>query len=293
MTRESDRKQEPPIWYDESALLARLAEQQSHLITDTLAKAATTDRFAEENERLGRDLSGMRAALDGSLDRLQEVHHRVRNHLQTLTGLLSAQELSEPSPAVRQALQKSIARITSVAAIHDLLAREPRAAHLRLPELAQRLAAHLLHQAGAEQRLQVHTDIAPLDLPQRQATAFVLILTELLSNAIEHGFPDDEGGEIRVRISCEQGSMALEVCDSGRGLPPGFRLEGEDGLGLGLVFRLAERDLGGSARAWNETGACFRVTFPVPAEEAAPTATGVRAARRMDGNGRQAQNPTG
>ncbi len=251
------------LWHDESVLLARLAEQQSRLISDTLARAANTERIAQEKEQLASDLSGARAALDGSLDRLQEVHHRVRNHLQALTGLLSAQELSEESPGARRALQNSIARITSLAAIHDLLARDPRTSHLRLPELADRLANHLLHQAAVEQRLRVRTTVAAIDLPQRQATAFVLILAELLSNAIEHGFPQGEGGEIQLSVTCCGDQVALEVRDSGCGLPPGFDLAKGDGLGLSLVARLAERDLGGAARAWNDGGACFRVVFPI------------------------------
>ena len=251
------------LWHDESALFARLAEQQSRLISDTLARAADTDRIAREKEQLASDLSGARAALDGSLDRLQEVHHRVRNHLQALTGLLSAQKLSEESPGARRALQNSIARITSLAAIHDLLARDPRTSHLRLPELADRLANHLLHQAGVEQRLRVRAAVAPIDLPQRQATAFVLILAELLSNAIEHGFPQGESGEIDLTVTCVDGEVTLEVRDSGCGLPPDFGLANADGLGLGLVTRLAERDLGGAASAWNDSGACFRIAFPI------------------------------
>src|SRR5574340_403141 len=265
------------LWHDESALLARLAEQQTQLISETLARAARASEMAQEKERLASDLTRARAALDGSLDRLQEVHHRVRNHLQTLTGLLSAEEVPDGSPAARRALQNSIARLTSVAAIHDLLAREPRSSQLRLPELAQRLTGHLLRQAGAEQRLVAHLSVAPLALAQREATAFVLILAELLANAIEHGFPGQETGEIRLSIACREGEVVLEVRDSGRGLPPGFDLAKAEGLGLGLVARLAERDLGGTARAWNDGGACFRITFPLttPQGEANQPAFGV------------------
>ena len=257
----------PFIWQDESGLLARISEQQSRLVMDTLARAASTERYAQENARLARDLSGARAALDRSLDRLQEVHHRIRNHLQTVTGLLSAQQLTEQSPSARKALQKSIARIISVAAIHDLLAREPRSGRLHLPDLAERLARHLLNSAGAEERLQVRLDMAQVELPQRQSSAFVLILTELLCNAIEHGFPAGAVGEIAVRVAVERDEIVLEVRDSGRGLPSGFDWESAGSLGLGLVARLAERDLGGSAEAWNDGGACFRIRFPVPKAE--------------------------
>jgi two-component sensor histidine kinase len=257
------------LWHDEATLLARLSEHQTRLVSDTLKRAARSDRIAREKQRLARDL-------EGSRDRLQEVHHRVRNHLQMVTGLLSAQEVSEQSPTARRALQRSVARLTSVAAIHDLLARDPGSGKLRLPELAEQLSRHLLTQAGAEHRLQVRLDVAALDLPPREATAFVLILTELLTNAVEHGFPADGSGQIQVRVAQHQGRAVLEVADTGRGLPEGFDLGRAESLGLRLVGRLAERDLGGAAEAWNgprrdkaqadsSAGACFRVEFPVPA----------------------------
>jgi two-component sensor histidine kinase len=243
-------------WFDGSALLERLAEQQTRLVADALARAGRAEAASQENARLARDLAG-------SLDRIQEVHHRIRNHLQTLTGLLSAQEVSERSPTARRALQESVFRLTSVAAIHDLLARDPLSGKLRLPELAERLASDLLRQAGAEKRLRVKAQVAPIVLAPREATAFVLILTELLSNAIEHGFAGGGEGVITLRVMQKRGQAVLEVRDTGPGLPAGFELSECESLGLRLVARLAERDLGGSAAAWNAKGACFRVAFPV------------------------------
>jgi len=246
--------------YDEASLLARLAEQQSRLVSEVLDQAARSGDIAQENARLARDLAG-------SLDRLREVHHRVRNHLQTVTGLLSAQEVSEPSPVARRALQKSVARLTSIAAIHDLLARDPASGDLRLPDFARQLARHLVAQAGVEGRVRVHVDVCSLALPPKQATALVLILTELLSNAIEHAFPADSRGEIFLRVACEGGNAHLEVRDTGCGLPPDFDLRRSDSLGLRLITRLAERDLGGAVSAHGAQGACFHVTFPVTVRE--------------------------
>lgn len=243
-------------WHDESALLERLREQQAELVSETLARAAHNDVAAGEKKRLEEDLAGSR-------DRLQEVHHRVRNHLQIVTGLLSAQEISERSTTARRALQKSIARLTSIAAIHDLLARDASSGELQLPELARHLSQHLLDQAGAERRLRVHIDMASVSLPSREATAFVLILTELLSNAIEHGFPEEGSGGITVLLTRDGADAVLEMKDTGRGLPPGFDISLTESLGLKLVARLAERDLRGSIAAWNAEGACFRIRFPV------------------------------
>jgi two-component sensor histidine kinase len=246
--------------YDEASLLSRLSEQQSRLVSDVLDQAARSGDIAQENVRLARDLAG-------SLDRLREVHHRVRNHLQTVTGLLSAQEVTEQSAGARRALQKSVGRLTSIAAIHDLLARDPTSGDLRLPDFTHQLARHLVNHAGAEQRLRVHVDVCALTLPPKQATALVLILTELLSNAVEHAFPKQSKGEIFVRVTREDSGAVLEVRDTGRGLPPDFDLQQSDRLGMRLITRLGERDLGGSVTAHSGQGACFRVTFPVGVAE--------------------------
>jgi two-component sensor histidine kinase len=224
--------------------LERLSERQSQLVLDLLRQAADVSTVEAENQQLASDLAD-------SFDRIQEVHHRIRNHLQTVTGLLSAHELSEESPTARRALQKSVARLASIAAIHDLLTRDPASAMLELPELVPELAQHLLRSLDAEGRVSIAVEACALSLAPREATAFVLILTELISNALEHGFPGEAGGEISIRVSCDGGTAVLEVRDSGRGLPADFDLRKANHLGLGLASRLAERDLGGCISARN------------------------------------------
>ena len=209
-----------------------------------------------ENKRLLQDLAG-------SADRLQEVHHRIRNHLQAVSGLLSAQELTEASPTARRALRKSVGRLASIATIHDLLARDPVSGVLRLPELSQQLAQHLITSMNAEGRVSVKTEVAPIVLGTRQATALVLILVELISNAIEHGFPDMASGQIAIEVASAGDAALLEVRDTGRGLPPDFDLRRANSLGLGLVTRLAERDLDGAIAMEDDGGAVFRITFPL------------------------------
>ncbi len=259
-TRAPGRRRQQISLYDEARLFTRLSERQTALVSNVLSQAAESGRVVAENTRLTRDLAG-------SLDRIQEVHHRIRNHLQTITGLLSAQEIEEKSPTARRALHKSVGRLSSIAAIHDLLARDSASGELRIPELAQQLASHLLRHTSAEHRIRVRTDVSPLALETKEATSFVLILTELLSNAVEHAFAEDDRGEISVRLYRQEGEAVLEVRDNGRGLPASFSFEQAQSLGLRLVWRLAERDLNGSITARNDGGACFRLTFPVPETE--------------------------
>jgi len=260
---------QPRGWWNEATLLAELGEQQERLVFDMLSRAQQSCEAAQlrsafhvveaENVRLARELAG-------SVDRLQEVHHRVRNHLQAITGLLSAEEVAVDSESARRALRDSIARLTSIAAIHDLLARDPHSGELRLGDLVARLSQHLLAQAGAQERVRVRTQVTEVKLDSKRVTALVLILTELLSNAIAHGFPDGAEGEVSVRLEQAGSRVTLCVNDNGKGLPPGVDAARPESLGLRLVGRLAERDLGGSLAVSSHAGARFEIEFPANAE---------------------------
>jgi len=274
------REQAPerlPAWWNETTLLAELAEHQGRLVFDTLTRAEQSRVVEAENARLAAELAG-------SLDRIQEVHHRVRNHLQAVTGLLSVEEIGADSEAARRALRESIARLTSIAAIHDLLARDPRSGQVCLGEMVERLSQHLLAQAGALGRVSVQARVMEVDLGSKQLTAVVLILTELLSNAIEHGFPEGREGQVEVEVAQVGAGARLVVRDDGRGLPAGLEVGVADStfapqtadcnaaprLGLRLVARLAERDLKGrlsvAAREGQlGQGACFEIEFPLSA----------------------------
>ncbi len=246
--------------YDEANLLVRLSECQAELVSGVLEQAATASHISCENRRLRQEAAG-------SSDRIQELHHRIGNHLQAVTGLLSARKVNEESPSARKALQKSVGCLASIAAIHNLLARDPVSDVLQLPELVQQLSQHLLISIGAENRIGVKVDVSPLALNAREATALVLILVELLWNSVEHGFPGEASGQITLRTVAGDDLAVLEVRDNGRGLPAGFDVDMERNLGLGLVTRLARRDLGGSISARNDGGAVFSVSFPARAFE--------------------------
>ncbi len=222
----------PAGQWNEATLLSELAEHQAELVLDTLTRAEHTRTVEQENHRLSREL-------ELSLDRIQEVHHRVRNHLQTVTGLLSAEEATGVPEAAQRALRESVARVTSIAAIHDLLARDPRSGHVCLRELVARLCRHLLAQAGAAERVRVEVQVEEMSLRGKHLTAVVLMLTELLFNAVEHGFPGERTGRVQVLLEQADSNARLMVRDDGCGLPAGLEKRSQGRLGLRLVKRLA------------------------------------------------------
>jgi two-component sensor histidine kinase len=162
----------------------------------------------------------------------QEIHHRVKNNLQTVASLL---RLRAGSGDPARALEDSVDRVLSIAEVHDLLTAS-RAGEVDLSDLVRRLAAMLGHGLGAEPADAV---LEAVDVPGETATAVALIFCELYANALQHG-----GGDVTVRLARENGAIELDVRDRGPGLPEAF--DSQASLGLKIAGSLARDDLGGS-----------------------------------------------
>ena len=162
----------------------------------------------------------------------QEIHHRVKNNLQTVASLLRLRGAgSDPA----RALQDSVDRVLSIAEVHDLLTAS-REGEVDLADLVRRLAAMLGHGLGTAPSAAA---LCPVEVPGEAATAVALIFSELYANALEHG-----GGEVEVRLATEPGCAVLEVRDHG----PGLRDDPAAGrsLGLTIAHALAADDLRGA-----------------------------------------------
>ncbi|HEY8324136.1 MAG TPA: sensor histidine kinase, partial [Ktedonobacterales bacterium] len=103
-------------------------------------------------------------------------------------------------------------------------------------------------------QLRFHVGAAPYLLPSEQATTLAIVLNELISNAIEHGFAQREGGEIRISGARDGDLIVVHIADDGAGVPEGFSLDSADGLGLQLVRGLVGSDLRGSASIFMTDG---------------------------------------
>ena len=177
---------------------------------------------------------------------IQEMHHRIKNNLQTVADLLSLEMSSSRSPEARKSLRDSISRIKSIAAVHQLLSLE----QLRLTnitELARQVCdISLRHLVRPNQLVEVKISGPAIYLPSKQATALALVMNELIANALEHAFEDGQPGQLSISLSQANAQVIISIIDNGRGLPPDFDLEGTHGLGLQIVRTLVEKDLGGT-----------------------------------------------
>src|SRR5215212_6874543 len=187
-----------------------------------------------------------RAVMRGVL--AQEIHHRVKNNLQTVASLLRLQARSngvEP----RRALEDSVNRILAIAAVHEVLT-EQRDEVVDLHELLDRLRAMLVQGLGADKTIE--TALESVSLGGDKATALALVFSELLQNALEHG-----GDRIRVELERRESDVVLTISDDGGG----FR--GETGTGLSIVEALVRDELGGELRFLDDGGFRAEVVFGI------------------------------
>jgi two-component sensor histidine kinase len=191
---------------------------------------------------------------------IQEIHHRVKNNLQTIASLLRIQARRLTSSEARAQLEEAVRRIAAIAVVHETLAHDTQET-VEFAKVGRRLvrmvADGLTH---PDRRLELTFEGDPGDLPADIATPLAVALVELLQNAVEHAFGSD-GGRVAVWMGREADRVHLTVEDNGRGLPPGFTMENA-GLGLQIVRALVETELGGTIRLGSADGA--RVTLDLP-----------------------------
>jgi two-component system, sensor histidine kinase PdtaS len=187
-----------------------------------------------------------RAVMRGVL--AQEIHHRVKNNLQTVASLLRLQaHSSDVDP--RKALEDSVNRILAIAAVHEVLTQQ-RDEVVELRELLDRLRSMLVQGLGGAK--EVHADLEPVSLAGNRATALALVFSELLQNALEHG-----GEAVEIELAQRNGEVVLAIADDGSGI------DGDAaGTGLSIVRALVRDELQGRLELTSDRGTRAEVVFP-------------------------------
>lgn len=210
----------------------------------------------------------LRASLAEKTALLSEVHHRVKNNLQIVVSLLNLQASGTQEPGVREVLADAGHRVRSIALLHELLYRSPDLARINFARYAAELCIYLLRCHGSvAERVRIERRVERVDLPLQDAVPCGLIINELVTNALKHGFPEGRAGNITLELRPEDGQrIVLRVSDDGVSMSAEAQLQPIAGLGLRLVSNLATQLEGELTVERPATGgAAFRVTFPLPA----------------------------
>ena len=203
----------------------------------------------------------LRASLAEKEILLKEIHHRVKNNLQIISGLLYLQQEQVHDPEALESFRESRNRIASMALVHEEIYRSADLSRIRLDTYINDLLPRLFGQPRDEPRLVFDCRLAPVTVPIEQAVPAGLIVNELLTNAYKHAFRDRTDGLLHITLEQTPSAVSIVVADDGPGLPPGFDPERTDTLGMQLVTNLA-RQLGGEIAACTASGAEFRLVFP-------------------------------
>ena len=196
---------------------------------------------------------------------IREIHHRVKNNLQTVAALLRLQGRRVSEPGARAALDEAVRRVASIAAVHETLSGGL-GEGVEFDAVADRLLASVSDLAapggGAEVRRSGSFGALSADV----AAPLALVLNELLANAVEHGLAG-AAGRVDLVVERRERVLSVEVQDEGPGLAPGFAVATTPTLGLQIVTTLVEGDLGGRLTLFGppEGGTVARVELPLPA----------------------------
>jgi len=191
---------------------------------------------------------------------LREVHHRVKNNLQTISSLLNMQAELLPDPAARHALRDAQRRVHSMALIHEQMYGDQDMDEVDFGEYARRLSRDLIESFGAAAaRVRLRFALDPVPLAMDQMIPCGLILNELVTNSLKYAFPGERVGEIVVSLRCEGGkTVTMAVADNGVGLPAG--IAEKQSLGTRIVEILTQQ-LGGILARQSGDGVATAITF--------------------------------
>jgi len=232
-----------------------VSEDEAYLLTNIAQIAATTIEntvfytlMTKQNKRMA--------------SMCMEAHHRIKNNLQTLSGLSFLQLQQSTDPKIKNLLMDNLMRIKSIAFVHQMLS-EDSYAKVRLPELADHIIESGIQLANIEKKLLTYSVSGDaISADSKKATSLAIIVNELVTNSIKHGFRRGQAGSINALFKKTQhGYNSLDFSDDGKGFPHDFDIDRDANLGLRMVSDVVREDLNGSIEL--SGGAHIHILFKI------------------------------
>jgi len=231
-----------------------------------------TNQLASDKNKLERTVSERTVQLKQSLSEqaellaekdvlMKEIHHRVKNNLQVISGLLELQGKSTDDETAKEALLEGRNRVRSIALIHQNLYQFENLSSIEIKRFVSDLCRQIESVFKKQGKIAIHIDVPVLYLDIDSAVPLGLILNELLSNSFKYAFSDGVDGEINLEIhTVTEGRYQLQYSDNGPGLPANFDLRRATTLGIQLINDLS-RQIGGNVKYEYNKGASFIINF--------------------------------
>ena len=193
---------------------------------------------------------------------IREIHHRVKNNLQTVSALLRLQARRIEDPSASSALNEAVRRIASIGLVHDTLSTSSEN-EVAFDEVLTSLITHALELSPRMGQLRIERKGELGSLESRLATPLSLVVTELMHNALEHGLAE-QGSVLTIELSRYSNECVIIITDDGVGLPKDFDLATSSNLGLQIVRTLTENELKGVLKLQStDSGTQANLRFPL------------------------------
>ena len=203
-------------------------------VTDKKVAEVRRDDLEQVVEARTRELT---QALEQKTALLHEVDHRVKNNLQLISSLLLLQNRRVSDPALKASLKGMLGRVNAIATVHRRLFQSEDVERFDVSAFIRDMVADLMGSAGRDD-VAIQLDLERVDIPAAKAAPLALVVNELLTNALRHGFPEGRGGRIFVGVNRLNGDFRIEITDDGVGVD---KQAGATGFGLTIVQLLCQQ----------------------------------------------------
>ncbi|NOZ07694.1 MAG: PAS domain S-box protein, partial [FCB group bacterium] len=194
---------------------------------------------------------------------LNELYHRTKNNMQVISSLLALQSQKIADPLLLKNNEDMIHRIKAMALVHQKLYQSKDLSRINLKDYTKELAINLMKgYSDSSHTHELKLEVEPLQVLIDIAMPCGLLLNEMLTNALEHAFPDQRKGVIKIVLKKSKAEkILLKVSDNGVGLPDDFDSRGSDSMGMRLIYGIAEQQLHGVAVVKSTRGTTWTVEF--------------------------------
>ncbi len=242
-------------------IVGEVDEEELGLLEETAGDLTVGKNKIESEEKLKRSLREKEVLLD-------EVHHRVKNNLQVISSMLKLQA-SRENKEMSRVLQEGQSRIQCMALIHEMLHRSEDVARVGLNQYIDELVRTIYRTYDIGHDVELETDLEYIELGMDQANPCVQAIHEVVSNALQHAFPEDHGERGKLKISSsltDDGMVEMIISDNGVGLPEDMDIRDTKTIGLRLVHMLVEDQLDGHIELNRDGGTTFKIRFEKESE---------------------------
>lgn len=201
-------------------------------------------------------------SLEEKIILLAEIHHRVKNNLAVVSGMMQLQAYNETDERVQQKLSASTGRIKTMATIHEQLYKASSFKNLRVDENIEQLITNIINTYHASIDLNVSYDMEPVELNINEAIPFSLIINEVITNVLKHAYDDGDSGTMDVSLIEEDETVTVKIRDDGKGLPKDFDdADASTSLGMELIQALTSQLDGTYSYTSLDEGVEFKLVF--------------------------------